>query len=46
MKIAETISERKEDTKESQGEVFWKVMVSLPHLGDIEPILMEGVVIC
>ena len=46
MKIADAISERKEDTKESQGEVFGKVMISLPHLGDIGSVLLEGVVIC
>jgi hypothetical protein len=31
MKIAETILEFKESTKESQGEVFEKVMVSVAH---------------
>ena len=45
MKIAETILEFKESTKESQGEVFGKVMVSLPHLGNIGSVLLEGVVI-
>ena len=41
MKIAETISERKESTKESQGEVFEKVMISLPHLGNIDSVLVR-----
>lgn len=40
MKIAETISECKESTKESQGEVFEKVMISLPHLGNIGSVLV------
>ena len=43
MKIAETISERKEDAKESQGEVFEKVMISLPHLGNIGSVLLEDI---
>lgn len=40
MKIADTILEFKEDTKESQGEVFEKVMISLSHLGNIGSVLV------
>ena len=35
MKIAETILEFKRSTKESQGEVFSRVMVSVANEGDI-----------
>ena len=35
MKIAETILEFKESTKESQGDIFRKVMVSVAHGEDI-----------
>nr|DAT19887.1 MAG TPA: hypothetical protein [Caudoviricetes sp.] len=45
MKIAETISECKESTKESQGEVFEKVMISLPHLGNIGSVLVREILI-